>query len=148
MDSEKMNPQRRASDHRPLDIENMIAEENDPRQRAFLIVLNSINNNLNANTKTTTEVAEKLDAHLTNYEQHTMDEAALINKGIGAWKVIAWILGLAQSALAAGFVFGANELNGIHHDIQAGQIVDARAAEEMKAISARVNELRAAVATP
>ena len=132
--------QRRASDHRPLDIEAMIAEENDPKQRAFLIVLNSINNSLMANTKTTTDVAEKLDAHLTRYEEHTNGEAALINKGIGAWKVIAWTLGLAQSVLVVGVGYLSNDLKEIHASIQAGQVVDSKTAEQIKAIEAKLNQ--------
>lgn len=101
-------------DHNNFDINSMIAEENDPRQRAFLIVLNNINNSLIANTKTTMEVADKLDNHLSHYEQHTSDEAAMINKGIGAWRVVAWVSTIAQALVMAAGTYLISDLKEIH----------------------------------
>lgn len=79
-----------------LDIDQMILAEDDPKQRAFLIVLNSINNSLIANTETIKDVSGKLDAHLTSYEKHVEQEDALLNKGRGAWRVMAWVIGAVQ----------------------------------------------------
>ena len=86
----------RRSTDRFSDIEAMIAVENDPRQRAFLIILNSINNSLQANTKMTKEVAGKLNDHLTAFERKSEEDAALLNKGRGAWKVISVVYGVLQ----------------------------------------------------
>ncbi len=74
----------------------MILEENDPKQRAFLIVLNAINNSLVANTDTIREVSSKLETHLTNFDEHTRAEDALLNKGRGAWHIVVWVIGVAQ----------------------------------------------------
>ena len=91
------NPMRRETDKlASLDIEQMILSEDDPKQRAFLIVLNSINRSLIANTETIREVSEKLETHLEHFENHTKTEEALVNKGRGAWKVAAWVIGVAQ----------------------------------------------------
>lgn len=79
-----------------LDIEQMILEESDKKQRAFLIVLHAINTNLIANTTTIREVSTKLETHLEQFEAHTTQENALLNKGRGAWKVLAWVIGTAQ----------------------------------------------------
>lgn len=87
---------RRATDKLPLDIENMILQEDDLKQRAFLIVLNSINKSLMANTETIREVSEKLESHLENFDSHTREEDARLNKGRGAWKILAWVIGVAQ----------------------------------------------------
>lgn len=87
---------RRATDKLPLDIENMILQEDDLKQRAFLIVLNSINKSLIANTDTIREVSEKLESHLENFDSHTREEDARLNKGRGAWKILAWVVGVAQ----------------------------------------------------
>lgn len=87
---------RRVTDKTVHDIEQMIADEDDHKQRAFLIVLNSINNSLIANTHTIREVSTKLETHLTNFETHTKEEDALLNKGRGAWKVVAWVVTVAQ----------------------------------------------------
>lgn len=88
---------RRATDARTLDIESMIAAEDDSKQRAFLIVLNSINNSLVANTSTIRDISEKLETHLTNFDTHTQNEEATLNKGRGAWRVIAAVLAQLQA---------------------------------------------------
>lgn len=78
------------------EIEQLIMQENDPKQRAFLIVLNSINNSLIANTDTIREVSDKLESHLANFEEHTRSEEALMNRGRGAWQIATWVIGVAQ----------------------------------------------------
>lgn len=117
---------RRASDNRAHNIEDMIAEENDPKQRAFLIVLNAINQSLLANTRTIRDISEKLDDHLTNFEEHAAEDAAMQNKGKGAWKVAAWVLGAAQIAGLATWTTVSSDLKSIHETLQAGQVTDAR----------------------
>lgn len=79
-----------------LDIEQMILQEDDTKQRAFLIVLHAINTNLVANTKTIREVSVKLEEHLQQFEEHTTKENALLNRGRGMWTVVAWVIGVAQ----------------------------------------------------
>lgn len=79
-----------------LDISLMIAAENDPKQRAFLIVLHNINLSLEANTTTVKEISEKLEQHLEAFNEHTQEDQKLINQGRGAWKIVAWVIGLAQ----------------------------------------------------
>lgn len=71
------------------DIEKMIAEEVDPRMRMQLLVTM-------ANTSTLQAIADKLDSHLIAYEAQATAAAELINKGRGAWKVLAWVLGTVQ----------------------------------------------------
>lgn len=89
--------QRRETDKlMSLDIDQMILAEDDAKQRAFLIVLNSINKSLIANTETIREVSEKLETHLTHFEEHTRAEEAVMNKGRGMWRVAAWVIGIAQ----------------------------------------------------
>ena len=85
------------------DIERLIEQENDPKVRLHLMILNRLHLCMVANTESTKEVANmvtkvgtKLDEHLTNYEEHTKQEQALINKGRGAWRVIAWVIGAVQ----------------------------------------------------
>lgn len=135
------HPQRRAMDNNKFDINSMIAEENDPRQRAFLIVLNSINNSLIANTTTTMEVAVKLDEHLTHYEQHTSDEAALINKGIGAWKVVAWASGIAQALMVAGGTYLVNDLKDIHTALNTIAVRDADYGARLAAVEEKKRDV-------
>ena len=112
---------RRATDKLPLDIDQMIMQEDDPKQRAFLIVLNSINNSLIANTETIKEVSEKLDAHLTSYEKHVEQEDALLNRGRGAWKVMAWVISGVQVIGLGIWAMAREEIKEIHVMMQAEQ---------------------------
>ena len=84
------------NDRTTQEIETLIMQEGDPKQRAFLIVLNNINKSLLANTHTVRDVSEKLEAHLENFASHAANEEALMNKGKGAWVVVAWVLGIVQ----------------------------------------------------
>lgn len=115
--------QRRAADADHWDVEKMIAAENDPKQRLQLIVLNSMKNAVLANTRVSEATAERLDQHLTDYQEHTKAEAALLNKGIGAWKVVAGVLVAAQSVIIAGVTYVMTDLKDIHAEIRA---VDSR----------------------
>lgn len=112
---------RRATDKLPLDIDQLIMQEDDPKQRAFLIVLNSINNSLIANTETIKDVSEKLDAHLTSYENHVEQEDALLNRGRGAWKVMAWVISGVQVIGLGIWAMAREEIKEIHVMLQAEQ---------------------------
>lgn len=97
------NFKRRASDFEDMensrhqaDIDQLIAEEEDPRKRLHLIVMNRINLSLVANTQTIKNVSDKLEAHLEAFERRSKEQDALVNKGKGAWRVIAVVLGILQ----------------------------------------------------
>lgn len=97
-----------------FDIEHLIASEEDPKQRVYLIVLNNLNNSLVANTETIRSVSAKLDTHLTNFESYTKDKDAMLNKGKGAWKVAAWVLGVAQIIAGGVWMNFKSELTDLH----------------------------------
>jgi len=80
-------------------ITALIEESNDPKDRAFLIVLQQINTSLIANTSTINDVAFKLNTHLDDYEKHSISEEALLNKGKGAWTIITWFIAILQGIL-------------------------------------------------
>lgn len=119
-----IEPARRLTDHPPFtaDIDSMIAAEDDPKQRAFLIVLNNINKSLVANTETIRDVSDKLETHLANFEQHTKEDEALRNKGLGAWKVLSAVIGLVQLAGLAIWNNAREELKEIHVTMQKEQV--------------------------
>lgn len=117
-------PSRRVTDKAtfPVDIDLMIMEEDDPKQRAFLIVLNNINKSLVANTETIRDVSDKLESHLENFEKHTQEEDAMRNKGIGMWKVAAWGIGIAQVVGLGIWQQAREELRDIHLALQKEQV--------------------------
>lgn len=108
---------RRVTDVSQDKILVLIEQANDPKDRAFLIVLQQINESLIANTHTINEVAEKLDSHLTAYEAHAEREKALLNQGKGMWRVAAWVLGISQAIAAASISFAFNEIVAVKKDI-------------------------------
>lgn len=121
-----------------MTIEQMIAEENDPRQRSFLIVLNSINNSLVANTKTISVVSDKLDSHLTTFEQKAQADAELLNKGKGAWWVIVGVMGFIQVVCVVFFTAISADLKSIRAEIQSGALTDARIEARIAALEKKI----------
>ena len=128
--------QRRNSERLPLDIEAMILEENDPKQRAFLIVLNAINNSLLANTTMTRDLSEKLETHLQVYASHAASDEALLNKGRGIWSVGGWIFGIIQ-------IIGLGIWNQARVDIKDITIASQYQHEEASKLMSRVSVLEA-----
>jgi len=118
--------ERRAGDSKRQDIEAMIAEENDPKQRAFLIILNSINQSLVANTVATASLSEKFDNHLTAFEEKVQTDAELLNQGKGMWKAIAWVMGAAQAIGLSLAAYVVRDLSDIHRDLQASRQAETR----------------------
>jgi hypothetical protein len=84
-----------------LDIEALIAAEDDPKQRSFLIIMHSMHLSLLSTAATTREVNQKFDVHLAHFEQRAERDDALMNKGRGVWAVCAWLLGIAQVVMIA-----------------------------------------------
>jgi hypothetical protein len=108
---------RRATDVSQDKILVLIEQADDPKDRAFLIVLQQINESLIANTHIINEVAEKLDNHLTAYEAHTEREQLLLNQGKGMWRVAARVLGAIQAIAIVLISFAFNEIVSIKKDV-------------------------------
>lgn len=119
------------------EIEKLIAEENDPKIRLQLMVMNRINLSLIANTKTINDVAEKLDAHLTKFEQHTAQEEQMINQGRGAWKVVSWVIGIVQVIGLAIWVSANEEIASIHQSIAEDQAQHAAIDKRLSLLEAK-----------
>ena len=81
-----------------LDIGLMIANEDDPKSRATLVVLNSMNILLMKNT-------ERVDENRLLLSNHMVEEAAMTNRKKGMWNILSWMLGIAQIACVAGITF-------------------------------------------
>ena len=113
-----METSRRKTDS-VTDISLMIANENDPKQRAFLIVLNSINLALEANTATVREISQKLEHLLDDFTNHVTEDERLVNQGRGAWKVVAWVIGIAQVMATGAWFTQRNEISDLNKAVQA-----------------------------
>jgi len=108
-----------------LDISQMIASEDDPKQRAFLIVLHSINQSLEANTSTVREISDKLEVHLEAFNEHTAEGEKMMNQGRGAWKIAAWVIGFAQILATGAWVTQRSEMTALAATIHAEVLTQA-----------------------
>ena len=105
------------------EIEKLIAQENNPQLRLQLMIMNRINLSLIANTRTTDEIAEKLEQHLEQYQLHASKEEALLNKGRGAWKVVAIVIGAVQVIGLGIWNEARSDIASIHTALQAESLL-------------------------
>ncbi|RCX10691.1 hypothetical protein [Extensimonas vulgaris] len=57
------------------EIDDLIRSEQDPRNRAMLLVLAKIASTLTDNTRLTREIGDRLEDHLTSYERKAASDA-------------------------------------------------------------------------
>jgi hypothetical protein len=96
------------------DIEQLIKEEQDPKNRAILLVLSKIAASLVANTRLTENIDNRLQAHLQSYEARMVIDAENYNKALGGWKVIIWVLGVIQVIAFSLFTWLSAEIKDLH----------------------------------
>ncbi|MCX6010326.1 MAG: hypothetical protein NTW48_09940 [Chloroflexi bacterium] len=106
--------QRRAADSPRDKIGELIEQENDPKNRALLVVLQNINLSLIANTQTVNDIDEELKLIRSAFETHTIAEAAMINKGKGMWRILGGSLGICQLVVLWIVAQAYSELQGLH----------------------------------
>lgn len=94
---------RRRFDRLPDEIEAMIVKETDEGRRQFLIILNSINNSMIANTRILEKHLYAYDQHMREYNEHTRKDDEIRNKGFGAYRVLVWVVVAVQAM--AGFLW-------------------------------------------
>lgn len=126
-------------------IEDLLRDEQDARQRAYLLMLNSINQTLIANTEMHRNMAQKLDGHLRqfevhlkNFEGHAQADEALLNKGRGLWIAIAWILGTAQVVVLSVWLGMTNDIQALRNSMNANEIYHAGIEQRIKDVERRL----------
>ena len=117
---------RRSSDLGSINLDALIAIEEDAGKRTLLLILLNLNNNLISNTKTTELVSVDLARHLKAFDAHLIADAALMNKGKGAWKVLGSALFIAQVVLSYFLTTNLARIDSLEREIKALQISDAR----------------------
>jgi hypothetical protein len=90
---------RRADSEIQQQIESLIREEADPRERARLLILYQIAAVLIDNVAAVRETTDEFRAHRQEYETHVRREESYINQGRGMWRMAAVLMLLAQSTL-------------------------------------------------
>jgi hypothetical protein len=90
---------RRHDDGGKTEIDELIKQENDPKTRAILLVLQNINVSLMANTEAVNDTDRQLKQHMVEVQKRTEESNALLNKGRGMWNIISICLAVVQAGL-------------------------------------------------
>lgn len=93
---------RRAADAVLEQIEDLIVETSDPKDKAFLLIMNKIAMSLETNTSLTRALSEDFKAHTIAFADHERKEMELINQGRGGFRVALVLLAALQ--VAVGFI--------------------------------------------
>lgn len=86
---------RRVGDSTQEDIRNLILNVVDFKDKAILLILMQMAENLSHNTAMTLKVSEKQEMQGVALETHRTDEKILIGKVAGAWWALSLVFGVA-----------------------------------------------------
>jgi hypothetical protein len=123
------------------EIERLITEEEDPKARLTLMVLNKINLALVANTNVTNSIRNDLDEHLKVFAVRAKEQDELINKGRGAWWVISGGLVLAQVIFGALWMTIRDDVRIIRSDTSATMVEQAKRSSRLDTLEQTVGYL-------
>lgn len=83
-------------------IEDLILAASDPKDKAFLLIMNKIAASLDTNTTLTQELSNEFKAHSDAFKLHESRESRILNKSRGGVLVGLYMLGIIQ--VLVGFV--------------------------------------------
>ena len=107
---------RRHDDGGKTEIDELIKQENDPKTRAILLVLQNINVSLLANTEAVNDTDRQLKQHMTAVAKNAEENNALLNKGRGMWNVISICLAVVQAGLVYFMSMYLSDIKSLHAD--------------------------------
>jgi hypothetical protein len=107
---------RRHDDGGKTEIDELIKQENDPKTRAILLVLQNINVSLIANTEAVNDTDRQLKQHMTAVAKNAEENNALLNKGRGMWNVISLVLAAVQVALVYFMSMYLSDIKSLHQE--------------------------------
>jgi hypothetical protein len=93
---------RRKGDQLQQQIEDLIVAASDPKDKAFLLIMNKIATSLDANTSLTKALSDDFKSHTVAFSEHERKEMELINQGRGGFRVALALLAVLQ--VFVGFV--------------------------------------------
>jgi hypothetical protein len=91
-----MADDRRKSDVLQQQIEELIVAAENPKDKAFLLIMNKIATSLDANTHLTKALSEDFKSHTIAFSEHERKEMELINQGRGGFRVALALLAVLQ----------------------------------------------------
>ena len=103
MTNEQRSAERIIHDENSKDIKALIMETPDPKDKAVLMILLKISDDLFRNTQITSSLSEKFEKHVATFIQHAEDEMKLINTGRGFLRGIIFSIAMVQALII--FIF-------------------------------------------
>lgn len=100
-ESPVLTERRREIDKMQQQIEDLIVAADNPKDKAFLLIMNKIAVSLDTNTFLTQSLSDEFQAHTKAFKNHEAAELSLINQGKGGLKVGMWCLGIIQVLVIA-----------------------------------------------
>jgi hypothetical protein len=96
------------------EIEELIAQENDPKERVKLLLINRLIISIG-------EYSKRVDVHITNFdeftkivEKHMSEEDIRLNQSKGAWRFATPLLGVAQLVVGWMLVAALDDVKSLH----------------------------------
>lgn len=99
-------------------IDLLIVETPDPKDKALLLILKKISDNLEDNTCLTRTLTSDLKAHTEAFQKHEQQEMTLINQGRGMVRVALLALAMFQGLFAWYFQDHLRKVEGLHSDVR------------------------------
>ena len=96
-----------------------------------------VGNSLQIHVTMIKDIQLKMDRHLEAFDTFETHQQGLVNKGLGAWKILAWVLAIAQSAVVAVAINLRVDLSDIHLAIDNLRQSDIRIIERMNSESGK-----------
>jgi hypothetical protein len=100
-ESPALKERRREIDKMQQQIEDLIVAADNPKDKAFLLIMNKIAVSLDTNTFLTQSLSDEFQAHTTAFKNHEAAELALIHQSKGGIRVGMWFLGIIQLIVIA-----------------------------------------------
>jgi hypothetical protein len=94
----------------PSNIESMIAEENDPKTRMHLIILNNMNRTQVSMLESIQNLNSERIEPRKSFVAHEEDQQNIVNQGRGMWRILGWMLAIVQAIGASTLYVGWNTL--------------------------------------
>ena len=105
-------------------INDLIQAEQNPKDRAFLVILQSINqsvrdqnNALISHSNTLQNLESSFSEHLRKFNERAERDDQILNQGRGIWKVLAWVLGLLQMITIGLLIWSYQEYRDMHESL-------------------------------
>lgn len=98
-------------------IEDLIIDATNSKDKAFLLIMNKIAISLDTNTFITQGLSKDFKAHTEAFKLHEVSEAKLVNQGKGGIKVAMSLVGIIQVLFAFIIMDQLTEIKNIRQEL-------------------------------